>query len=136
MATNANKHLDKSKPYGTIRGRFDDFPNARYSQEDRLYDANGELIRVGKKDFDPEIVDPPANPLPAELMDADKPVTDLPAADSVKDVKSELKELEPAPENTLPPDADKPMDVDPPAQSVKTVKAVKKNQLPGLPKKD
>src|SRR6478736_3199328 len=124
MAMSENKPLNKKLPYGTIRGRLEGFPQARYSQEDRLYNAREELIYDGSAHIEPEL--PPELPPAPEVPPAppvEPPVPDAPPAPPVEPPAPPAPPVEPP----APPAAPK---------AEKAPKAPKAPKLPGLPTKD
>lgn len=63
MATSENKPLDKNQPYGTVRGRLESYPSARYVQEGRFYNEKGVLLNPVVEEVKEELP-PPAPPAP------------------------------------------------------------------------
>lgn len=127
MAMSANKPLDKKKPYGTIRGRLEGFPQARYSQEDRLYNAKEELIYDGSAHVEPEL--PPELPPAPEVPPAppvEPPAPETPPAPPVEPPAPPAPPVEP--EVETPPPA--------PPKAPKADKKAAPPKLPGLPTKD
>lgn len=116
--------LDKSKPYGEIGGRYDEKPNARFTQDGKFFDVHGALIMS-----DAEIAAEEAalTEQLAALKKAKKTDDIVPPADPVVPAAVDLPPVTPV-------EPEQSVEEEKPVTASKRRTGAAKNVLPDLPK--